>query len=61
MILGELLDQGLNKSIQFSETTIEHNILCICISYIKLIYFENNLSNTLIQMIIQGDFEEMKV
>jgi hypothetical protein len=29
--------------------------------YIKLIYSENNLSNTLIQTIIQGDFEEMKV
>jgi hypothetical protein len=28
--------------------------------YIKLIYFENNLSNTLIQMMIQGDFEELK-
>lgn len=29
--------------------------------YIELIYFENNLSNTLIQMMIQGDFEELKV
>jgi hypothetical protein len=29
--------------------------------YIKLFYVENNLSNALIQIIIQGDFEEMKV
>jgi len=29
--------------------------------YIKLFYFENNLSNALIQIIIQGDFEEMEV